>query len=704
VKSLLKPGGNDIEIAFTSPFPYMELRNKERPLYEWIGLHEPKGRAWVRKEPCSYGWDWGPVLPSCGIWRGIALHAFDFGRLMGFSVQQEHLPGGKARLDIEVDAELLRAGTYQAIAVVRQGGKLVGTATCTMDTASGKGRATMEIPKAKLWWPVGMGEQPLYEVTVELLGAAQAVLGRQTKRVGLRVLKALPPEGNLPLRFEVNGIQYFAKGANMIPLDAFPNRVTPELLRRYITDAIAVNMNSLRFWGGGYYEEDELFDICDELGVCVWLDFKFACSAYPAFDEAFMENVRLEARDQVRRLRHHACIAVWCGNNEIGLMTKEKWSDSSMGKADYNKLFKDLIGQQVRELAPQANYVTGSPDCGDVHYWEVWHGRKPFEIYRTVDGFMSEFGFQSFPHPKTVQAFTTEADRVSLVSPVMKWHQRSKDDGNEKIIEMTEAYFAPARDFESAIWLSQILQGYGIKMGAEHWRQNMPRSMGCVFWQYNDCWPVASWSSVDYYGRWKALHYMARRFYAPVLVSGLEDAAKGTVDIFLTSDRLAATRGKVTWEITDLAGKSLRRESVPVEIPARKSQLVKKLDLQGEIQKYQAENLLTWLKVEVDGKVVSENLVTLVQPKRLKLADPKLSVSVAGAGDSFKVTLKSEQPALWAWLDTDVIESKYSDNFIHLKPGTSATITVRPQKPVSASEFKKSLRVRSLYDLCRMPA
>ena len=243
----------------------------------------------------------------------------------------------------------------------------------------------------------------------------------------------------------MNGIPFFSKGANYIPADAFANRVTPEILRRIVADAVAVNMNTLRFWGGGYYEEEELFDACDEMGVCVWLDFKFACSSYPAFEEEFLENVRREARDQLRRLRHHACIAVWCGNNEIGLMTKDEWSDKSMGRADYDKLFKEVLGGEVRALAPQANYVSGSPDCGDTHYWQVWHGGKPFEDFRTLTGYLSEFGFQSFPAPKTVQSYHRVRRSYGCdvgnhaVASAVGWQRQREDPGHDP------ALFSPAQ-------------------------------------------------------------------------------------------------------------------------------------------------------------------------------------------------------------------------------------------------------------------
>ncbi|MGH7975964.1 MAG: glycoside hydrolase family 2 protein, partial [Limisphaerales bacterium] len=552
-------------------------------------------------------------------------------------------------------------------------------------------------------WPNGMGEQSLYEVHVELLDTNGKIIDAARKRIGLRELKIILPENGNPLQFAVNGVPFFAKGANWIPCDSFTSRVTPEILRRYVADAAAVNMNFLRFWGGGYYGDDALFDACDEMGICVWLDFKFACTAYPAFDEKFMDNVRLEARDNLQRLRHHPCVAVWCGNNEISLSWWEgpTWGPNRMSTADYDKLFKDLIAQQIQKFAPQANYVSGSPDCGDTHYWGVWHGTKTFDAYRSLTGFMSEFGYQSFPELKTIKSFTNEADRASVVTPVMKWHQRSglgDVEGNQEMLNMIHYYFNTPKDFETTLWLSQILQGFGIKTGAEYWRQTMPKSMGCIFWQYNDIWPGMSWSSVDYFGRWKALHYLARKFYSPILVSGLENAKDGTIELFVTNDLLESRHGKLSWNVTDLTGKTLAQNSMNVEIPSRQSEKVKTLNLQDEIQKVGSNNLLTWLKLEVGGKTVSENLVLLALPKELKLPDPKLATSIKESGDGFLVTVKSENPALWVWLGLENTDAKYADNFIYLMPDSSQTILVQPKQSLSKADFVQQLQVRSLFD------
>ena len=693
-KPSLRPGENTIEVRFTSPMPYIREKQVKRVLYEWAGEQEPKGRAWVRKEPCNFGWDWGPVLVTCGIWRDISLVAFNHARLEDVSILQHHSTGA-VELEVQVLGQVVSPGPLTAaISVSYQGKTLASRKTALQD---GRAAASITIQRPELWWPAGMGKQPLYEVSVRLLDQKGTLLDRTSRRIGLRTLKVLGPDKENPLRLEVNGVSFFAKGANWIPADAFANRVTPEILRRYVEDAVAVNMNTLRFWGGGYYEEEALFDACDELGVCVWLDFKFGCSSYPAFDEAFMHSVQQEAGDNLRRLRHHPCIALWCGNNEIGLMIKDEWSASSMGRADYDKLFKKLLAEQVNLLAPQANYVSGSPDCGDTHYWQVWHGGKTFDAYRSFTGFPSEFGFQSFPEPKTVRAYTSEADRTSVVTPVMQWHQRSPK-GNEKIRDMIPNYFNPPKDFDNALWLSQILQAYGIKIGAEYWRQTMPKSMACVYWQYNDCWPVASWSSVDYFGRWKALHYLARRFYAPLLVSGLEDPKTNTIDVFVTSDRLAPCLGRVTCTITDLNGSVLENTSALVDIAPRTSQKVKTLNLSQPAQTAGASNLLCWLKLSVDGKTVSENLVSLAPPKEMKLLNPNLTAAAAKGYNGFRVAIHADKPALWVWLELDGEDARYSDNFVHLPAGASASILVRPKRRLSQAEFERALRVRSLVD------
>lgn len=703
VKSLLRPGENQLEIRFDSVLPVIQAKEQERKLPTWAY----PGAAYVRKEPCNFGWDWGPTLITCGIWRPIALVAFDTARLDDVAILQDHAQKNQVKLTVELSAADAKQAALSAQTTVTLGTQPIGQATCAVK--QGRGRAEIVVTKPQLWWPAGMGQQPLYTVTVELRDPAGRVLDTSTRRIGLRTMRAVEGTKETTMHFVVNGVPFFSKGANWIPADSFATRVTKDILRRYVDDALAANMNTLRLWGGGYYEEDELFDLCDAAGICLWVDFKFGCTTYPSFDPAFLEEVRHEAADNLRRLRHHPSIAVWCGNNEIMFFRgDDKWTDKKMSAADYYRLFRDTLGDAVRQWAPQADYVTGSPDCGDVHFWEVWHGGKPFEVYRNIHGFVSEFGFQSFPEPKTIQAFTEPADRDTVYSPVMKYHERSnrmymdvKEDGKigtDKIMILVRKYFREPQDFESTVWLSQITQGYGIKYGAEGWRREMPRSMGCVYWQYNDTWPGSSWASVDYFGRWKALHYMAKEFYAPVLVSGAEDAKAGKVDLFVTSDRMDDCRGQLAWSITTAAGQPVRHGSLAVDIPARKSRQVDTLSLADDIAKHGAHDLLVWLRLEIAGQTASQNLVTLVYPKEFNLVDPQLSAQVTAAGGGFEVTLTAAHPALWTWLELTGVDARCSANFVHVAPGQPQTIHVQPAQALTRAAFEKALRVRSLYD------
>ncbi len=696
VKPLLKAGENQIEILIQSAVAFTKELDRRRR--ENTGV---TGRSWLRKQPCQFGWDWAPTLVTSGIWKSISLEAIHVARLADVLILQDHSAKNQVGLTVELAALAVVKQPLQAKVTVLHEQQTL--ATTSVKLSKDQGRCDLTLKNPQLWWPAGLGEQPLYQVQVELLDDAGQLLDITTKRIGLRTLSVLEKTETQPLRFVVNGVEFFAKGANWIPSDAFSNRVTPERLRQYVADAVAVNMNMLRFWGGGYYEEDALFDACDELGLCVWADFKFACASYPAFDEKFVDSVRSEARDNLQRLRHHPCIAIWCGNNEVSLLVKDGWSVVSMAREGYDYLFKQVLGDTVKTYAPQTSYVSGSPDCGDEHYWAVWWAARTFEAYREVGGFMSEFGFQSYPEPRTTHSYTSAEDRTSTLSDVMKWHQRCPQ-GNDRIKSMTGNYFREGRDFDSTLWISQLVQAYGIKIGAESWRQRMPGSMGCLFWQYNDCWPGASWASVDYYGRWKALHYAARHFYAPVLISGLENPKARTVDLFVTSDRLEVCPATAEWQVTNLQGALLLSGQLAAAIPPRTSRNLKTLDLTPLAKEHGSNQLMVWLKLTVAGQPVSQNLVTLARPKDLDLLDPKLSPRVAPTKTGFRVEITSETPALWAWLSLANTDARYSDNFVHLNGRDMVAIEVTPAKPMSVADFEKALTVRSLYDTYHQPA
>jgi len=711
VRQALRAGRNTLEIRFASAERYVAERQKKRRLYGWSGPKEIQGRSWLRKEPCNFGWDWGPALITCGIWRPLDLVAFNTARLTGVRIQQTHA-NGAARLLVTPEIETLGSAELAADIRVSLGGKEVARARTAGRRALAAAELTIADPQ--LWWPNGLGKQPLYTVDVTVADSSGAVLDTLSRRIGLRTLRLdrHPDPWGESFQFAVNGVPFFAKGANWIPADAFVNRLDWDRYARLLNAASEANMNMLRLWGGGIYEQDAFYDLCDSLGLCVWHDFMFACATYPAFDKAFMRNVKAEAEDNVRRVRHHPCLALWCGNNELeqGLVGETE-TDRQMSWANYGKLFDQLLPDVVGRLDDDRDYWPCSPHspqgdrkehwnpkCGDAHLWDVWHGRKPFEWYRTCEHrFNSEFGFQSFPEPRTVRGYTTAADR-NVTAPVMEHHQRSGI-GNTVIMQYLLDGFRMPASFEDTLWLSQIQQGMAMKYAVEHWRRSMPRGMGTLYWQLNDCWPVASWSSLDYHGRWKALHHLARRFYAPLLVSGVEDRQKGTVEVHVTSDLLEPASGVVSWAITDLAGTVLGHGKRSVAIAPRASRRVATVEAGSWLARRGARDLLIWLQLESGGTVASANTVMFERPKRLELPDPKISASVEPIGNGQAlVTLKAKRCALWTWLELEGMDADWSDNFFHLRPGHPARVIATPWRPASAKKIAQALHTRSLVD------
>lgn len=715
LKGALKAGKNTLSIEFASAYNYAVRKNAERELPGWWGngRRNPMCCAqfgWVRKSACNFGWDWGVKAVTCGIWRDIKIVAHDGARLAGVLLTQEHSTAGAVSVGVRAQLQDAAGGAHALRTRLMLAGKEVARA----EGAAG-GALEMPVKSPRLWWPNNMGQQPLYTVVAELLDGSGAVVDKTEKRIGLRTLRLERnnDEWGESFRFVVNGVPFFAKGGNWIPVDGVMARRTAGDYRRLVGDCAAANMNMLRVWGGGIYEDDAFYEVCDEMGICVWQDFMFACSTYPVFEPGFLDNVRAEAVDNVRRIRHHACLALWCGNNELeqGLIGTE-WSERQMSWKDYDKLFNALLPEVVAQEDPQRDYWPGSPhtpvgdrrdfnnpDSGDAHLWQVWHAREPFEWYRTCKHrFNSEFGFQSFPEPKTVYGYTAAPDR-NITTRVMEHHQRSGI-GNSTIMNYMLDWFRLPEGFDRLLWTSQILQGMAIKYAVEHWRRSMPRGMGTLYWQINDNWPVASWSSIDYHGRWKALHYMAKKFFAPVLLSGLEDAANGTVEVHLTCDHVKAVGGGYSWRATDSAGKVLAKGGKKVKSSANADRVIDTLKLDKVLEKHGAHNVLVWLEfVQADGGRV-ENLVMFARPKHVELAkEPGISCKVEeDGGGAFRLTLSSKKPALWCWLELAGADFRADDNFVHLCPGSKTVITLRPAQKMTAAQVRKALKVSSLCD------
>jgi len=685
IKPHLRRGTNHLRIRFDPLTAYVE---KQRTAYkEKYGIDLPNERSWVRKGPYMWGWDWCRPILTQGIWKKMEVLGYDV-RIADVGVFQNHQADGSVQLEIHTTLDGRASGDHLE-AQVSLAGEVVATAKGSV--SDGETVLHAAIPKPELWWPNGMGNQPLYNVTVQLNGADGKSLDTVTRRVGLRTVEVVPPSGDKALHVKVNDVPVFAKGADWIPADNMPTRVTPEILRWYMQKAAECNFNFIRLWGGGYYEEDVLFDLCDELGLMLQFEFKFANASYPVEDKEWMDNLRVEIEQQTRRCRNHPSIVIWSGNNEIQFFK------------GYNQLFKDFIGGIVNRLVPGAFYEVGSgaSGSGDIHSWAVWHGNKPVESYRQVEGFVTEFGMQSTPVPMTVRTFTDAADRESVYSPVMQYHELDGSGHGMKIImDYTEENFGKApKSFDDTLWLTNVNQAWMIRYAVEHWRRDMPRSMAAVIWQYNDCWPCSTWAMVDYYRRAKPLLYQSKRFFAQVLVSGIPDSQSGQADLYVTSDGQKDVSGELAWSVTNLAGDVLRQGSKQIDIPARTSGKAEELDLSDLVKSHSAENLLVWPEVIVDGRTVAQNTLLFGRPKELKLKQPNLTVNVSGGETKYRVVIETDAPALWVWAEVQDTDATYSDNFVDLRREQAAAIDVVLDQPMTPFEFRSKLQVRSVYDI-----
>jgi beta-mannosidase len=686
VRRHLRPGVNTIEVIFYPTAPYAAKRVKKYHKHPLIKrLKAPQ--TWVRKAPYMWGWDWCRPLLTCGIWKPMELVGYD-SRITEMRIDQHLETGGSAELDITVAIEGAPVGGKVALSV-RFGDRPV--ASRDLPISAGRVQARIHIDQPQLWWPNSMGPQNLYSVVAELHDRDGNRIDDVHRRIGLRTIRYRKAESHTSVHLEVNGVAFFAKGADWVPADNIPTRITPEILSRYMHDARDCGFNLLRFWGGGFYEYQEQFDLCDELGLLVLFEFKFANHFYPVFDPHWLENVRREVTEQVRLNRHHPCIAIWSGNNEI------YWFHG------FNKLFKETIGGILEKEFPGANYELGSGDPGskiDLHYWGPWNVVDPPTQFRKAHGFITEFGMQSFPQPATVDAYTAPADRDHIYSPVMVYHERSFGKfGMQNMLQEVEQYFGPLpTDFDSKLWLSQIAQAYVIGWGVEYWRRQMPRTMCTLIWQFNDSWPGPTWSMIDWYHRWKAIMYASRRFYAPVLVSTEFDAKSGDAAVWINNDRMTSFRGEVRWDITDAGGHILHRGRQSVDVGPHSARMVQKIPT-AALGAHDTPPLI-WTQWEADGRVMPGGCYFAVAPKSLGLQNPELTHHVEAAhGDEFQVTVSARRPALWTWLNLKGVGARYSDNFVHLRGDQPCHFAVKPSRAMALQEFRRRLEVRSVYDL-----
>jgi beta-mannosidase len=730
VKTLLKPGANTLRIVFHSAVEKMVPYVKSLPYVlpsistNNFGNEDSIATApYTRKAPYQYGWDWGPRFLTEGIWRPVRLETWDALRIENFHIHQQKITADIASITAEVEIQASRAATatitlaHDEMSTNRTAD---GTQTLQLDAGINHVSFPIRIATPKLWYPVGYGPQNRYRFSA-LVRVGREVAARAEVRIGLRSieLRRVSDQWGKSFEFVVNGIPVFAKGADVIPFDSFPNRVTADVHRKILEAARDAHMNMVREWGGGYYESDDFFDICDELGIMVWQEFMFGGDMVPG-DTWFQENVRQEAIEQIKRLRDHPSIVIWCGNNEVETGWhhwrerqdfKESISAESRDRVwqDYVILFADILKSAVNQYtdpvpywpsSPSADFeeIPDSPDNGDMHYWAVWHQQAPASDYTLqFPRFMSEFGFQSFPEMRTIRAFANQPADFDIRSTVMQAHQKNKG-GNERILTYMLREYRQPKDFSSFVYLSQVQQAEIIKIGAEHLRRQRPRTMGSLYWQLNDCWPVASWASIDYYGRWKALHYYARRFYDDVLISPL--LHDDVVDVYVVSDKLEPLPGTIHTRLLDFSGNSLLDQTKVIQMPAQSSAIYLNFNTAELTGKADPHRSFLVLDLEVGGKRVSRNLQFFDVTHNLELpVAPNIEATLSKAGEGYTITLKSPQLARSVYLSFGDLDVYTADNYFDLIPGELVTVALK--SAASLDQLKSALKITSLTEAFR---
>ena len=722
VRQYIREENNILKVYFHSPvkidvpkwdaLPYQYPASNDQS--ENGGLFNKKISIFARKAGYHYGWDWGPRLVTSGIWRPVYIRAWSDLRINDVFIEQKEVGAGRAVIagHVELDADKDMNGVLVTI-TDEVTGRVLGE--WQADLKRGTNRVTVDfvLHKPKLWWSNGLGEPFLYRFRTDIIAGGE-LLDSKTERVGIRSLKVVhqPDKDGHTFYIELNGRPVFAKGANYIPLDNFLPRVTPENYKRTILDAAGVNMNMLRVWGGGIYENDVFYDLCDEHGIMIWQDFMFACSMYPA-EGALLDNIHQEAVDNVKRLRNHACIALWCGNNEcqdawLGWGWKREIERQNKEYADkiwaqYRQQYHVTLPGVVREYAPGTFYWPSSPFAfegemsgttdGDRHYWSVWHGKAPISDYDSEKSrFFSEYGFQSFPEFESVKRYAPYPEDWDIRSEVMMSHQRGGDHANGLIETYLLNEYKKPRDFRAFLYMNHVLQGDAIKTAIESHRRQMPYNMGTLFWQHNDCWPVASWASRDYYGRWKAQHYYVRKAYDDILISSVVEG--DDLKVYAVSDRLENTSGRLQLQVCQFDGTVVHHWGKSVGISGNDSRVCFSAPLAKLLEG--ANRGTVYVRVDYTDKSgrVYHNNYCLGKQKDMDYPKVDLQTEVRSIEGGYEVTVSADKFARAVCLSVADNESVYSDNYFDVQPKSSVQVQVRTR--LSAEAFNGSLRLTCL--------
>lgn len=704
ITSLAKEGENSLRFEFASPINYIkEAVKKDKTPRNNQGL---TGLTHIRKAQCHFGWDWGPVIPVSGITGDICVKAYKGASLASFEVEQNHYDG-KADIYTTVTAEILGGKTETEIIIKDPDGNILESNRC--EGGALKVYCTVENPR--LWWTHDLSdekEQPLYTVTANVY--ADGVLADTSeKKIGLRtlVLDRSADEWGDNFCFVLNGVKIFAKGGNYIPMDSIITRVTDDDKLRLIENCVNANLNMIRVWGGGYYESDEFYSMCDRLGVLIWQDFMFACAPYPFYNEKFLNNVKKEVQFTVKRLRHHASLALWCGNNEI--------EDMAIGWKTYTKLtqwtekfFYGMLPGLVKAHDSVTPFINTSPigseymkgvksdNTGDTHLWQVWHGLMPLTFYRKhYTRFCSEFGLESMPTMKTIRYFAEPRD-YSLTGKVFNAHQKSPS-GNKKMYFYIASRYLIPNGFKDLLYLSQLIQQEGVRDATEHWRRNKGRCNGSVYWQLNDCWPVCSWAAIDYLGMNKALQFASKKFNAPVTVS-VEDSAEA-IKVYLINDTLKDVPGEIRCTLMTFGGEKIKEVSFSATAGKLSSKLFETFKTETLTKGCDKKDLVFVIRFISGGKVISERVQLFGAEKDVNLPECSISAETKIENGEAFVTVKSDKFARHVLIESDLTEGNFSDNFFDIIPGEEVTLKVKAKEGVSAEEINESLTFETVGNI-----
>ena len=728
VKESLKEGNNLLKVYFHSPVKIdMPKWEAMHPVHYPCqndqsangGLLDRRISVYARKAGYHYGWDWGPRLVTCGIWRPVYLEAWNNIRIEDVYYNQKSVTAKRADVSVEIDITATSATTAEVRIIDETSGKVLATTPTELKVGKNAVVAPFSIAKPQLWWTYELGKPHRYNFRTEIIADGK-VLDSRSHKIGLRSVRLVREDDadGRSFYFELNGQPIFAKGANYIPCDNFLPRVSEATYIRTIEDAVNVNMNMLRVWGGGIYENDIFYELCDSYGIMVWQDFMFACALYPA-EGALLESIRQEAIDNVKRLRNHPSIVVWCGNNECNMnlrSAKKKYEQRGTPEVfermfrQYSDVYYKTLPEVVAELDPMRPYhpcspfsgkgipskEAADPSKGDSHYWGVWHSKLPIDNYNTMRSrFFSEYGFQSFPEFESIKIYAPEERDWAVESEVMSAHQRGGTKANSRIRIYLENEYWPAKDFPSFVYINHVLQGDAIKTAMEAHRRDKPYCWGTIFWQHNDCWPVASWSSRDYYGRWKAQHYFTKYAYDDILVSAYN--RDGRLKVYVVSDRLTSPKAELEVVIMDFNGNVVNKFVKSFKIAPNASTVIVDVATEEALGGAKAGDVFIASRLKVGERTYTNNNF-FVKQNELNYPAANVTTKITEANDGFDVTLTTDNFARAVFMSIESVDGSvagidnfFSDNYFNLMPGSSRTIHVRTS--LSAEEFAKQLRV-----------